>query len=257
MLPLYAMYLLAEFRETRAYRPMVRVARTPGVDEFLADIVTKDLDRIMGAVWDGDSEPLLELLGDSMGDEFARSAGLSAIGVLYRAGRMDRPELLALLDEAYDFRLERTPMLAWDTWVALVAVFGIHERLERVRELYREGLANPGFEPLDSVEKRIPKGGEEWEIKHYSAFTTTVDEMSWWHSFTDAAAREEIKEDLTSREKAAAQNVESGYDGDDLVSGMPMPQPPKPHVRTSQKVGRNDPCPCGSGKKYKKCCLDG
>ncbi|WP_143821102.1 SEC-C metal-binding domain-containing protein [Motiliproteus sp. MSK22-1] len=22
------------------------------------------------------------------------------------------------------------------------------------------------------------------------------------------------------------------------------------------KVGRNDPCPCGSGKKYKKCCLN-
>jgi uncharacterized protein YecA (UPF0149 family) len=26
-------------------------------------------------------------------------------------------------------------------------------------------------------------------------------------------------------------------------------------VRTEQKVGRNDPCPCGSGKKYKHCCL--
>jgi len=24
---------------------------------------------------------------------------------------------------------------------------------------------------------------------------------------------------------------------------------------TSKKVGRNDSCPCGSGKKYKKCCL--
>ena len=24
--------------------------------------------------------------------------------------------------------------------------------------------------------------------------------------------------------------------------------------RSSKKVGRNDPCPCGSGKKYKKCC---
>ncbi|MCB9338662.1 MAG: SEC-C domain-containing protein [Lewinellaceae bacterium] len=22
------------------------------------------------------------------------------------------------------------------------------------------------------------------------------------------------------------------------------------------KVGRNDPCPCGSGKKYKKCCMN-
>ena len=25
-------------------------------------------------------------------------------------------------------------------------------------------------------------------------------------------------------------------------------------VRDGKKVGRNDPCPCGSGKKYKKCC---
>src|SRR6266496_2416070 len=25
-------------------------------------------------------------------------------------------------------------------------------------------------------------------------------------------------------------------------------------VRSGQKIGRNDPCPCGSGKKYKKCC---
>jgi len=27
-------------------------------------------------------------------------------------------------------------------------------------------------------------------------------------------------------------------------------------ARASAKVGRNDPCPCGSGKKYKKCCAD-
>ena len=29
---------------------------------------------------------------------------------------------------------------------------------------------------------------------------------------------------------------------------------PKTFVRDEAKVGRNDPCPCGSGKKYKKCC---
>ncbi len=28
-----------------------------------------------------------------------------------------------------------------------------------------------------------------------------------------------------------------------------------PYIREEPKVGRNDPCPCGSGKKYKKCCL--
>ena len=27
-------------------------------------------------------------------------------------------------------------------------------------------------------------------------------------------------------------------------------------VREAPKVGRNDPCPCGSGKKFKKCCLN-
>ncbi|MBL6931377.1 MAG: YchJ family protein [Rhodospirillales bacterium] len=29
---------------------------------------------------------------------------------------------------------------------------------------------------------------------------------------------------------------------------------PKPEQRIVDKVGRNDPCPCGSGKKFKKCC---
>jgi SEC-C motif-containing protein len=33
-------------------------------------------------------------------------------------------------------------------------------------------------------------------------------------------------------------------------------QPPKPtqFIREGKKIGRNDPCPCGSGRKYKKCC---
>src|SRR6202521_285422 len=36
-------------------------------------------------------------------------------------------------------------------------------------------------------------------------------------------------------------------------TGAAQAEAPKP-VRTGAKVGRNDPCPCGSGKKYKKCC---
>jgi uncharacterized protein YchJ len=30
--------------------------------------------------------------------------------------------------------------------------------------------------------------------------------------------------------------------------------PPMPIVEQSPKIGRNAPCPCGSGRKYKKCC---
>ena len=46
-----------------------------------------------------------------------------------------------------------------------------------------------------------------------------------------------------------------GFDGemgeDRLLPGPPMPVT----AHHKGKVGRNDPCPCGSGKKYKKCCL--
>ena len=31
-------------------------------------------------------------------------------------------------------------------------------------------------------------------------------------------------------------------------------KPKKKPIVKKQKIGRNDPCPCGSGKKYKKCC---
>lgn len=33
------------------------------------------------------------------------------------------------------------------------------------------------------------------------------------------------------------------------------PYKAKPFVREAPKIGRNDPCSCGSGKKYKKCCM--
>ena len=38
-----------------------------------------------------------------------------------------------------------------------------------------------------------------------------------------------------------------------VAPAAPPPQNVEPFVRSTQKVGRNDPCPCGSGKKYKQC----
>ncbi len=42
-------------------------------------------------------------------------------------------------------------------------------------------------------------------------------------------------------------------------AGLPGPDeeqlpPPVEPIHADKVVGRNDPCPCGSGKKYKKCC---
>ena len=40
----------------------------------------------------------------------------------------------------------------------------------------------------------------------------------------------------------------------DLSKQVPPPAPSQEPVPSTEPVGRNDPCPCGSGKKYKKCC---
>jgi hypothetical protein len=39
-----------------------------------------------------------------------------------------------------------------------------------------------------------------------------------------------------------------------VITGFEIGSTPAPQARIRGKLGRNDPCPCGSGKKYKKCC---
>jgi preprotein translocase subunit SecA len=53
-----------------------------------------------------------------------------------------------------------------------------------------------------------------------------------------------------------AQALKASHDQQERAANTPVGQPSAPvTVRRKQpKVGRNDPCPCGSGKKYKKCC---
>ncbi len=62
------------------------------------------------------------------------------------------------------------------------------------------------------------------------------------------------------RKRVAGPGKEARGDGNPEASQggggdqRPQPEKPKSVVRQSAKVGRNDPCPCGSGKKYKNCC---
>lgn len=54
------------------------------------------------------------------------------------------------------------------------------------------------------------------------------------------------------RKREAREQYRKGLPGEDEE---PLP-PPVEAIRNQEKApGRNDPCPCGSGKKYKQCCL--
>jgi len=60
---------------------------------------------------------------------------------------------------------------------------------------------------------------------------------SWWARFEKRASNRRAEE-------LAAPAAAGDFDGDGPVE----------LYRAPVKVGRNEPCPCGSGKKYKKCC---
>ena len=73
----------------------------------------------------------------------------------------------------------------------------------------------------------------------------------------EAALIEQRRREEAEREKLAFEHaVASGMaaTGADAEAQQPrQPEPPQTFTRPEPKVGRNDPCPCGSGKKYKQC----
>lgn len=52
---------------------------------------------------------------------------------------------------------------------------------------------------------------------------------------------QKLKDQFEARRKELEQRLESG-------------ETQKASVREHRRIGRNDPCPCGSGSKFKKCC---
>ena len=67
----------------------------------------------------------------------------------------------------------------------------------------------------------------------------------------DAAPAEEEKVQLPERQQILNPVSTNADDEGNLKDSVKEAAPAQ---RIAKKIGRNDPCPCGSGKKYKKCC---
>jgi preprotein translocase subunit SecA len=73
-------------------------------------------------------------------------------------------------------------------------------------------------------------------------------------------APEDVEEMERQRREAAEKQAmdfkhdsASGMQGEESNSGIEGEEQPATFKRDERKVGRNEPCPCGSGKKYKAC----
>ena len=61
----------------------------------------------------------------------------------------------------------------------------------------------------------------------------------------------------TQEQKEAKNNIDTaiGFNQEKMIAQMAKYQARHTTYKREYKIGRNDPCPCGSGKKYKNCCL--
>jgi SEC-C motif-containing protein/uncharacterized protein DUF1186 len=127
-------------------------------------------------------------------------------------------------------------------WGALAAESADIEALAvfpDLRRAYDEGFIDPrviGRFALDDVEASAQGAVLESMKERNPPIDDVAEATSWWARFGT----------LASHRRAEELAMAAPRDFDDAA-------PVEPY-RASPKVGRNEPCPCGSGKKFKKCC---
>jgi hypothetical protein len=232
-----AFHLLGEWRENSAYRPLARLlaGRADRLEPVIGDAVTETSHRVMAAVFDGDPRPLYEVIEAEHADEFARSRMLEALAMVTLTGGLDRAEVADYLRAALRSLRPQAGNFVWHGWQSAITLLGLSELRPEVKEAFARGLIGPetmNYEDFESDLEHALAHPEApwrpWSAGEFTPFGDTIEELSRWHTFSP---------DDQARTAAA-----------DLGLAEPALNP-------FRGVGRNDPCPCGSGKKFKKCCL--
>lgn len=217
----YAVFLLAQFQEQRAFLKLLQMLT---LDRDCLDIVLDDILHCMGnalySTYDGDISAAKAIIADSSLDPFARVAPLNLMEGLLRDGRFPREEMAGLLRERLVLLGEgENEEIFGGMIVSLTADNDLYELVEDVREAFR--LEKIDLMHMGDFDNFFDSLYNETEYGDYTRLITdTAQELSGWACFKEE-------------------------------------KPSKPPISDilNWKVGRNDPCPCGSGKKFKKCCL--
>ncbi len=131
---------------------------------------------------------------------------------------------------------------------------------ERLRELERvvmlKAVDNKWMDHLDQMDQlragvNLSAYGQkdpvvEYKFESFDMFDGMINEIKTETVRTILSIRV-VRDDDLKRKQVAKANLES-------LGGSEEKPAKKPVKNAAEKVGRNDPCPCGSGLKYKKCC---
>jgi hypothetical protein len=234
------MFLLAQFRETRAYPLVVRFASLPGdlVDSLCGDFITEDLGQVLASVCGGELAGIQSLIENEATDQWVRGAALSSLVTLVAVGQKSRDEIVGYFARLFRGKLVRKWSHVWDSLVSYSSDLYPEELLDDIKRAYEDGLVDPGYIGFDHVKRDLAAGKDRILARladnpQRRLVEDTVAEMGWWACF---------REDRAKNTAHAVPNSKLN------------PAVSSPIRRATPKTGRNEPCPCGSGKKYKKCC---
>jgi hypothetical protein len=146
----------------------------------------------------------------------------------------------SFLERFHRDRLADDEDFAWCGWEEAIALLGLRALAPLVREAWGEGrvqkamIAPDRFESTLAGAERAPADGERFRRAHLGYIEDVVQALEWCAWYDDSVEGDPV----------------GGYDEDYGVE-----EPIEPAVNPWRHLGRNDPCHCGSGKKYKKCCI--
>jgi hypothetical protein len=235
----FIFHLLGSWREKSAYRPLARLLRCPrqDVDNVLGDAITETSSQVMAAVFDGDPQPLYDIILDPRADEFVRWAMCDALALTTLKGELPRSEAARFLAACFtDLRPARS-CCVWDGWQSAIAALGLAELRPQVKQAFERGWIDPTSLSFEDFEEDLnatlqSPDAPAWFLRGNRPFTDVVERLSTW-----------------TFDAGSEQDEETPAAGHSLWN-------PEQAINPFKNVGRNDPCPCGSGKKFKKCCLD-
>jgi preprotein translocase subunit SecA len=106
---------------------------------------------------------------------------------------------------------------------------------------------------LRGYAQKNPK--QEYKREAFELFEALLDRVRKEVTRTVFTVQIRSAEDVEeSAPHADVQNVQYQHAGyDEGLAGEAEPREAAPPANVGPKIGRNDPCPCGSGKKYKQC----
>ena len=287
----FTFYLLAQFREPRAYPLMLRIvsASPRTVNRLLGYVVSESLARILASVMIGqcddekgggcDIEPLKQVIENEGIHSYARYSALTCLTILVFHGFLPREQLVSYFQQLFDGVLERQRSPVWDGLVSNSIIAGISELEAQIVCAFDDKLLADSFMGKERLSTMLQNHSGDICVPPYENFALIDDcvtELKGWASFNSSQPEKTQTEPVPVGNSTVQDNVQrvtrpwparkpkpqarkSTASPRPLGQQMLRPSSPpgknkQPVIRQSAKVGRNDPCPCGSGRKFKKCC---